>query len=63
MTKDQQTVATVLAKQITAQDLYERYERDHDRNGVTVRTWMELGELEKHAWEAVANFVYAQMHG
>lgn len=51
-----------MPKQITAQDLYERYERDHDRNGVTVRTWMELGDLERHAWEAVANFVYAQMH-
>jgi len=45
--------------QITAQDLYERYELEHDRNGVTVRSWINLGQLEKDAWEAVARFVYA----
>jgi hypothetical protein len=43
----------------TAQDLYERYELAHERNGVTVRSWLELSQLEKQAWEAVARYVYS----
>ncbi len=43
---------------IEAQDLYEIYERHHDENGVTVRSWAELGKSEMEAWKSVADFIY-----